>query len=524
MTAARRIITNTLATYLKFSVLALTGLFAVPLALRTLGAVDYGIFSVIGGCLAFLMFLNYSFAIGAQRHIAYALGEERREEATRWFTTSLIVHLVVGAVVAGSALLASDWILHRLLTLPAARLAAAAWIYRMVVVTMVCNILATPYQALLIAHEAIASISLMNVGSGVFFVVAIFCLKYLPGDSLLWYAAIYCLFQVSVAVGPACYSYYRYPESRFSSLTVNHLSRRLGELFSFSGWSLLQILGSLVRVQGPAVVLNVFFGPIANAAYGLAVQVQGFASNIVWGLLGSATPQIVKRPASGDYRGMARLSNQSNTYGFAILWIALAPVLFEMGFCLKLWLHTPPPSTAAFLLPVLIALIIDQLTLGYNLTVVATGRIAGFSVVTSIANVVGLPAGYFLLRHGKPGTWLLWAVVAGTVLAGCGRLWFARVHATNSLRSWTTNVLFPASLSVLASVSVALALMHFLADGWARFALIGAVNCAAVCLIMWFFGTTAEQRSKLRTLAASVPVRLSTKPAARGRGVAGETL
>jgi hypothetical protein len=67
-------------------------------------------------------------------------------------------------------------------------------------------------------------------------------------------------------------------------------------------------------------------------------------------------------------------------------------------------------------------------------------------------------------------------------------------------------------------------LMHLLADGWARFALIATVNCAAVCLIMWFFGTTAEQRSKLRTLAASVPARLSAKPAAQGRGVAGETL
>src|SRR5882724_469015 len=226
MTAARRIITNTFATYVKLVVFALTGLFAVPVALRTLGAVDYGIFSVIGGCLAFLMFLNTSLATGAQRHIAYALGEDGKEEATKWFTTSLIVHLVVGAAIAGSALLVSDWILHHLLTLPAARLAAAAWIYRMVVVTMVCNVLATPYQALLIARESIASMSLMNTGSGVFFVVAIFCLKYLPGDALLWYAAIYSLFQVSVAVGPACYCYYSYPESRFSSLTVDHLRRR----------------------------------------------------------------------------------------------------------------------------------------------------------------------------------------------------------------------------------------------------------------------------------------------------------
>ena len=132
MTAARRIIANTLATYLKFFVFALTGLFAVPVALRTLGAVDYGIFSVIGGCLALLMFLNYSFPNGAQRHIAYALGEGGREGATKWFTTSLIVHLVMGAALAGSALIASDWILHHLLTLPTSRLAAAAWVYRMV--------------------------------------------------------------------------------------------------------------------------------------------------------------------------------------------------------------------------------------------------------------------------------------------------------------------------------------------------------------------------------------------------------
>jgi O-antigen/teichoic acid export membrane protein len=524
MTATRRIITNTLATYLKFLVLALTGLFAIPVALRTLGAVDYGIFSVIGGCLAFLTFLNISLATGAQRHIAYSLGQGDTKEAGKWFTTVLIVHVILGITVAGSGILASDWVLHRLLSLPASRLAAATWIYRMVVGAMVFNVVSTPYQALLIAHESIASMSFMNTVSGAFFMTSVFCLKYLPGDALLWYAAIYCLFQVSVAVGPACYCYYCYPESRFSSLTVDHLRRRLGELFSFSGWTLIHVLSVLVRVQGPAVVLNVFFGPIANAAYGLAVQVQGLASNIVWGFLGSATPAIVKRQASGDYRGMARLSTQSNTYGFAILWMALAPVLFEMGFCLKLWLHTPPPSTAAFLMPVLIALVIDQLTLGYNSSLVATGRIAGFSLVISVANSVGVPAGYFLLRAGRPGSWLLWAVVAGTVLAGCGRLWFARRHATISITNWLSDVVFPASLSVLASVAVALTLMHFLADGWARFALIATVNCAVVCLIMWFFGTSAEQRFKFRTLAASIPVRLAAKPAVQARGVAGETL
>lgn len=524
MTESRRIVTNTLASYLKIVVFALTGLFAVPVALRTLGPADYGIFSVIGGCLAFLTFVNISLQNGAQRHIAYSLGQGDTEEAGKWFTTVLIVHLVLGITIAAAGMLASDWVLHRLLTLPASRLAAAAWIYRMVIVAMVCDVVSTPYEALLVAHESMASISLMNTVSGIFFMVSVFFLKHLPGDALLWYGALYCFYQVSAAVGPAVYCYSRYPESRLSRCTVSNLRRRLEDLLGFSGWNLSLVLSQFVRVQGPAVVLNIFFGTIANAAYGLAVQVHWFASNFAWGFLGSATPPIVKRQASGDYGGMARLSNQSNTYGFALLWIALAPVLFEMEFCLRLWLHTPPPNTAAFLFPVLIALIIDQLTLGYNVSLAATGRLAGFSLVISLANSVGVLAGYFFLRAGRPGTWVLWPVVAGTVLAGWGRLWFARKHASISLGSWLRDVVFPATLSTLGSVAVVVPLIHFLPDGLARFASIVVVNCAVVCLVMWFFGTSAEQRSKLRTLAASVPVRLSAKPAAQGRGVARETL
>jgi O-antigen/teichoic acid export membrane protein len=354
--------------------------------------------------------------------------------------------------------------------------------------------------------------------------VSIFCLKLLPGDALLWYAAIYSLFQVSIAVGPALYCYFRYSESRFLPFTADHVRQRIGDLFNFSGWTMLIVLSTFIRVQGPAVVLNVFFGPIANAAYGLAVQVNWFATSITWGFMGSTTPSIVKRQASGNYRGMALLSDQSNTYGFAILWIILAPVLFEMSFCLKLWLHTPPPSTADFLMPVLIALLVDQLTIGYTSSLVATGKMAGFSLVIFITNSVGVPVGYFFLHAGRPGTWILWALVGGTVAAGCGRLWFARKNAAISLGNWARRVLFPASVCVLGSSAVMLALTHIFVDGLGRFAMVACVNVAIVCLIMWFFGANTEQRLKLRTLVVSLAMRLSRKPVTQGHSIVEETL
>ena len=513
MTVARRIATNTLATYVKLFVFAITGFIAVPVALRTLGAVDYGIYSVIGGCLSFLMFLNYSLQTGAERHIAHALGEERSDEATKWLTTSLIVHAIAAATIATFAMVASGWVLHHLLVIPGSRMAVAEWIYRMVVFAMVCSIVSTPYQALLVAHEAIASMSLINAGSGVLLLVSVLCLPYLPGDALLWYGGMYCAFQSLVALGPATYSYVRFPEARIPRLTVDRLRERLKELFGFSGWTLLQVISILARVQGPAVVLNVFFGPIANAAYGLAVQVQSFASNIIWAFLGAATPPIVKRHASGDNIGMARLSDQVNAYGFGILWMAVGPVLFEAPLCLRLWLRDMPASTVAFVLPVLIALVIDQLTLGYNLSLVATGRLAGFSLAVSIANAIGIPVGYVLLRHGEPGTWLLWAVVAGAILAGVGRLKFAAKHATISVTRWANKVLMPSAICVGASLLLAVALRHSMAMGVLRLAIVAIGNCMIVALIMWFVASSADQRVRLRSMIRSIPDRLTRKPA-----------
>jgi O-antigen/teichoic acid export membrane protein len=524
MTVARRILVNTLATYLRFLVLALTGLFAIPVALRILGAVDYGIFSVIGGCLAFMMLFNESLHTGAQRYFAYALGEEREEEVTKWFATSLIVHLLLGAVIAGAAVVASHWILHRLLVLPASRLAAATWIYRMVVVAMVCNIVSTPYQALLMAHEAIASMSLLKTLSAIFLMVSIFCLEFLPGDALLWYGAIYCFSQASAALGPAAYCYHRYPECRFRNLSADGLRRRLRELFSFSGWSMLLGLSRVTRLQGPAVVINVFFGPIANAAYGLAVQAQNFVNNITWGFLESAAPSIIKREAAGNNRGMSALSNYSNTYGFGILWIVAAPLIFEAHYCVKLWLRKPPPHTAAFLALMLAALAVDQMTAAYGVTIAATGRLARFAAVVATANCIGVPVGYFLFRAGKPATWVLWAVLAGTLVAGCGRLYFARTLAGISAWEWLRVVLLPAALCAFASTGVILPLIHSLPDNLVRLALVAAANCAAVCLSMWFFGTSADHRSRLRRLAASVSARLLRRATMRAQGAPEEML
>ncbi len=507
MVAPTRIIANTIASYARLFALALVGLIATPIALHVLGTVEFGIFSVIAGSLAMLMFVNTALTTGAQRHIAYSLGEGSKDEAARWFTTSLVVHSALAMLVACAALLGSNWVLLKL-NFPAARLATAAWVYRMVLVVTICNFISTPYQALLMAHESIVALSLLSILSAVSLVAGVYKLHLLHGDSLLWYAAIYSFSQIVMFVGPIFYCLFRYPECRRLA-SDNARWRRIGELLSFSGWNFFGALAAIVRAQGPAILLNLFVGPVANASYGIALQVNGFATNVGSGVLRATTPPIVKCQAAGNRRGMAVLSNLSNTFAFGSLWVAIAPVLFEREFCLKVWLHgTIPPNACAFVSLLLIALLIDQLTSGFMASLQATGRIAGYQLVVGSVNCIAVPIGYFLLRSGKSAPSILQAGIAGAVLAGLCRLGFAQKIAMIPVSDWIRAVLVPTTACVAVSSASMLLVQQSLPAGPVRFAAIVLANAIVACTLMWQLGTTEDHKFKIRSLVSGRLLRI----------------
>jgi O-antigen/teichoic acid export membrane protein len=498
-----RIVANTLASYGRLFAFALVGLLGTPIALRLMGAADYGIFSVIAGSLALLTIINGALTSSAQRHIAFALGAGDTSKVRIWFVSSLYVHLALTAITTGIALMASHWVLFRLLTIPPDRVGMSIWIYRMVVFAMACNIISTPYQAFLLAHEEIVSLSLFNIVGAVCLLAGTFSLHLFSSEFLLWYAGIYSLSQVIIFVSPMGYCWWRYSECRnLSKIGLNW--KHLGDFLLFSWWNLFGAFAWVVRAQGPAIMLNAFMGPVANAAYGIALQGNSFATNISFGVLRATTPAIVKRWSAGNHHGVSVLSNLSNLYAFGALWIATAPILFEMDFCLKLWLHIPPPDTAVFLTLLLITVLVDQLTSGFIAPLQATGRIAAYQLLVGGATCAALPVGYVLLAKGLSGTSILWAGVGASVLAGAGRLFFARTRAQISAKGWCNTVCLPALGCVSGSSLVVLLCHSLLGKGQLRMAIVLAANALVTLAIIWFFGTTAGHREKLKGIGGLV--------------------
>lgn len=507
MTGSGRIIVNTMASYIRLAAMGIAGLLATPIALHRLGTGDYGIFAVIGGTLTFLMFINVALSGGAQRHIAFALGSSNLAEARKWFTASFLIHACVALALGGTALMCSQLVLGHVLNIPPSRLHAAVWIYRMTVTALVADILSAPYQAFLMAHEEMLSISIMSVASCVTLIVGTFSLGHLRGDLLLWYAGIYTFSQVVYFTGPMLMCELRYREGCRPS-REGFRRQYVTDLLSYSSWNLFGALSGIVRGQGPAILLNRFFGASSNAAYGIALQVNGAATNISSGVLRATTPPIVKRHASGDQQGMVLLSNASNRYAFGLLWLAIAPLLFETNFCLAMWLRKVPANTGAFVDLLVIALLIDQLTLGFGASVQATGRIAGYQLAVAAMNCLPVPVGYLLLRMAMPATSILWAGIGTAVLAAGCRIWFGKAEAGLSIADWARTVLIPCCGCVIASAFAVLVPLAILQAGFVRFSLVAAANFVAASFILWRYGTLPEHRARIRSSISGARQRL----------------
>lgn len=493
MNRSTRIVVNTVASYARLAVAAGAGFVTLPLALRSLGATDFGIFSVIAGSLTALLFINGALTGGALRHMAYSLGEGSTEEAGQWFSASLVIHALLALSVLAGALLLSHWVIYSFLSLPQARLVAAMWTYRVVAVLLFMSILSTPYQALLMAKESFAALYLMATAGSLFLIIGVISLKALPGDRLVWYAAINAVSDGFVLFGPVLYCLLRYVECRQLSFPTTGMKIR--QLLSFSGWSLLGTLAVQIRYQGPAILFNRFFGTMANVANGIAMQVNGFGSSLSTGLLTATSPAIVKAEAAGDRSEMLLLSNLCNKYAFVLLWLFIGPVLFEMTYCLRLWLREVPADTVIFSTILLIILLIDMLTAGFRTSVQAEGRIALYQAVIGFLLCISVPVGYLLLRLHLPASSVLWATAGGSVLAGAGRIWFVCKRIGLKAADWVNVVLRPCLLTSVACCLAMATVQISMKPGFLRVASLFLLNSGIVIILTWAFASSHAERN-----------------------------
>lgn len=89
---------------------------------------------------------------------------------------------------------------------------------------------------------------------------------------------------------------------------------------------------------GINICLNVFFGPITNAAKGIADKINQLTSQLNVNFFMAFSPQIIKSYASQDMADAHMLVYKSSKYSFLLIFFVALPLIIGMQDVLSIWL------------------------------------------------------------------------------------------------------------------------------------------------------------------------------------------
>ena len=385
----KRIAKNTLFLYFRQLLVMAVSLYTVRVVLAELGAEDYGIYNVVGGFVAMFSIISGSMTLAVNRFITIEIGKDNVLQATRIFSTSVIILLLFSILVCIGLETFGVWFLNAQMDIPDGRTIAANWALQLSLLAFVINLMSVPYNAVIIAHERMSVFALISILEVTLKLAVVFVLKWILFDKLITYACLTTLVALIIRTVYAVYCKRHFEESRFKFTFDKGL---LCDMLGFTGWAFWGNSVILLKDQGVNVLLNLFCGPVVNAAQGIAMQINAAVYSFVSNFMIAIRPQIIKNHASGNFQAMHIQIIKSGKFGFFIMLLILLPLCGNIDYVLGLWLVD--------VVLVLLYSLLDGILTPIAIGVFAQGEIKAYEIALCIIYAVNFIASYVCLKLG----------------------------------------------------------------------------------------------------------------------------
>lgn len=397
MGANKQIAKNTLTMFLRMCFIAVLGLISSRLMLQYLGAVDFGIYNVVGGVVNLMAFFNIVLASSTYRFLSIELGKGDAGNIGKVFSTSLIIHFIIGLVVIFLGETVGLFYVSNYLNAPADRVADSLWVYQISLFTCGVCVMQVPFQGLLISYENFTRYSVVQIVMMFGIFISSSVIGFIDNDRLVYFAVF---MGVSQLLGFILYwvlSLKYMPKFRFKA--DKDMAKNM---MGFSGWIALGAAATMGKNQGSNLVLNYYFGPIVNTAFSIGNQVNAQINRLSENITKSFNPQIMKTYVSGDYERFISLITACSKYSFFLLYLVAFPFFVKVEYILKLWLGNYPEYTVTFCNIMMLNILLSSLSLGIHPAVQATGKIKWFQIIGSSISLSTIPLTCISFMLGAP--------------------------------------------------------------------------------------------------------------------------
>lgn len=392
--ANKRIVNNSLALCLRMFVTMGISIYSSRIVLENLGVIDYGIYNVVGGVIAMFAILNNSMVNSTQRFLNIEIGKGDIGQTNNVFSTSINIHFLIALAVLILGETIGLYILNYKLDIPADRLYAANIVLQFSILSSVLNIISIPYNALIIAYEKMGIFALIAIVQSVTTLVISISLKYCGFDRLVAYSIMLCLLQVGIRLFYGLYCRKHMKEIKYKRIQDRLIFK---DMLFFSGWTMTGTFAYMTYTQGTSILLNMFFGPVVNAAQALSTQVSNSLSTFSSNFMVAVKPQITKSYAEGNLERMRKLVLFSSKFSFVIMLVVSLPFYVRTEYILDLWLKEVPQHTIPFLRLCLCIAVWQTLATPIVSAIHSTGNVKFFQIVESCALLSIFPMSYLIL-------------------------------------------------------------------------------------------------------------------------------
>ena len=503
----KRIAKNTAFLYLRMLIVLALSLYTTRVVLRVLGIVDFGIYNVVCGFVSMFAFLNNSLANGTQRFYNFKLGEGKRNEITLVFSSSMLIQIVLAVILLMLLESFGLWYINNKMVIPEERFTAAFWVFQCAVVSLIFVVLQVPYSAAILAFEKMDYYAIVSIIDSFLKLGIVVLLPYIEADHLVIYGILTLFISVITFLFYAVYCRLQF-KVETTMVWRKKDSSLLIEMTSFSGWNVFGTFAYMIKDQGQNVLLNSFFGPVVNAARGIAMQVnsalQGFSTNIV----AAIRPQLVQSYSAGNKVRVENMMFSMSRLIFVMLFILSLPVMIELPYVLKLWLSDNiPDNTVIYSDLVIINMIITSMNTPLSQVVHATGKMKHYQVGTSLTICTILPVSYLFLKFGySPVSSFLVSIVI-SIINQIICLFLLRRIFPFSIKLYLKDVVSPCLLMAIIAPILPIILHLFMDEGFVRLVIVVLMSIMTTALLAYSMVLTRSEKD----LVLSYIARLKNK-------------
>lgn len=395
----KAIVYNSIILYFRLAITTICSLLTTRFALKALGVVDYGLFSILGGIISFIAVVNTIMAGTTRRFIAVAIGKQNIEEANEQFNVNLIIQVVAAIIVLLIAIPIGRWYIFNHINYDGS-LNVAYYVFCFSVIGSVLSFAGVAYNGLLTAKENFFIFSLVDVVSHVLKMsIAILLVNYFENKLIIYATAM------SVLTSGCAITYAIYCKKKYYEVTKLKLVKKwekYKEVLNFAKWNSFGVVACVAKDQGAAIIVNMFFNTVMNAALGIANIVNSFILMFSHNATNPISPQLTKSYSAKDIDRTTNLLIVSNKVAYLVMYLISIPFLVETDFILNLWLGEVPPFAVLFIKLLIVERLIDSLNNGIAEVVFANGNISFYQISTNTIRLLSVVVGYFVLKAGFP--------------------------------------------------------------------------------------------------------------------------